>query len=126
MRFPVENSTITLLITEVAAGQWLESTAVRKVLFDSYMDVTNIIDVAGDGDIPGAVSPYRRKIADASLSVDTEGPGFAGLKWSELKVTLWGLKEYMVVQGHLCPLTFWITRSGEPTWLGRGCVLYTM
>lgn len=125
MRFPVENSTITLLITEVAAGQWLESSAVRKVLFDSYMDVTNIIDVAGDGVIPGVVSPYRRKSAGAYLSVDTEGPSFTGLKWSELKVTLWGLKEYMVVQGHLCPLTFWITQPGETTWWGRGCVLYT-
>ena len=124
MHFPVENTTITLIIRELPEGQWLEKTAARKVLFDSYMDVTNIIDVAGDGDIPGAVSPYRRRTPGAYLYVDTEGPDLAGLKWSEFKDALWGLKEYMVVQGHLCPSAFWITHSGEAEWLSRGRLLY--
>lgn len=126
MRFPIENSTIILLLSEVAAGQWLDSTAVRRVLFDSYMDVTNIIDIAGDGDIPESIGHYKRKRAGAYLSIITEGPGSAVLKWSELKDTLWGLREYMVVQGHLCPLKFWITQPGEASWLGRGGVLYTV
>ena len=44
----------------------------------------------------------------AYLVIATIGVGPHHLKWSHLKDTLWGLREFMVVQEHLIDIGFFI------------------
>ena len=103
--------------------QRLERGAVRKLLFDAYMYVTDVIDIAGDGVIPASAEPYQAVTAGAYIRVHAEKAGVEKLKWSHLKDSLWGLREYMVVQGHLFAIRFEIYRIDDGIfYLGDGRV----
>ena len=122
MPFPVENTKIMLFIYN-NSKQSLDKTAVRKVLFDTYTHASNVIDIAGDGVIPSAAVPYQAVTAGAYIRVTTEKSGVEKLRWSDLRDTVWGLREYMVVQGHMFAISFEIMRIDDGTFfLGSGRV----
>ena len=121
--FPIENTVLTLILYD-DSRQSLEITAVRKLFFDAYTSVSNLIEIAGDGDIPIKAQPYKAATAGADLSVDARMTGPIRLKWSDLRGTLWGLREFMVVRRHLFEVVFAITRDedGVRSHLGFGRV----
>ena len=95
----------------------------RKLLFDAYTHATNIIDIAGDGIIPASAEPYQAVTPGAYIRVTAEKAGVEKLKWSDLRDSLWGLREYMVVQEHLCAIRFEIFRIDNGVfYLGDGRV----
>ena len=95
----------------------------RKVLFDAYTHISNIIDIAGDGIIPASAEPFQEVTEGAYIRVSSEKAGIEKLKWSHLKDSLWGLREFMVVQGHLNAITFEIFRIDDGVfYLGYGRV----
>ena len=95
----------------------------RKLLFDAYTHAVNVIDIAGDGIIPASVDPYQAVTQGAYIRINAEKAGIERLKWSDLKDSLWGLREYMVVQGHLFALRFEIFRIDDGVfYLGDGRV----
>ena len=99
----------------------LDKAAVRRILFHSYTIVENIIDVAGDGVIPQSANPFQEITSGAYFEVEVDNEIYSKMKWSELKDTLWGLREYTVVQGHWFPLRFIILRLGiNGGYLGEG------
>ena len=110
--FPVENTKITLFIYN-DSRQSLGKGPVRKLLFDAYTHAANIIDIAGDGIIPAAAIPYQVVTPGAYIRVTSEKAGVEKLKWSDFKDALWGLREYMVVQGHLYAIRFEIFRIDD-------------
>ena len=123
-RFPVDNTNILLHLYNESMYP-LDKAAVRRILFHSYTIVENIIDVAGDGAIPQSAKPFQEITAEAYVEVDIDNEIYSRMKWSELKDTLWGLREYTVVQGHWFPLRFIILRTGvNGGHLGEG-VLHT-
>ena len=109
--FPIENSTLTLIIY----GQEqlvLDRGPVRQLLSNAYTFVSNVVDIAGDGYLPRSADPFEDGIAGAYLVIANIGPDFHRLKWSHVKDVLWGLREFMVVQGHLFETGFFI-RNGQ-------------
>ena len=120
--FHVDGTKITLIIYN-SSKQRLGKGAVRKLLFDAYMYVTDVIDIAGDGVIPESAEPYQAVTPGAYIRVSAETAGVEKLKWSHLKDSLWGLRQYMVVQGHFFAIRFEIFRMDEGTfYLGDGRV----
>ena len=120
--FPVENTKITLFIYN-NSRQSLGKAPVRKLLFDAYTHATNVIDIAGDGVIPASAVPYQAVTPGAYIRVTAEKSGVEKLKWSDLKDAIWGLREYMVVQGNLYAIRFEIFREDDGVfYLGDGRV----
>ena len=79
--------------------------------------------MAGDGVIPASAMPYQAVTPGAYIRVTAEKAGVEKLKWSDLKDALWGLREYMVVQGHLYAIRFEIFRIDDGVfYLGDGRV----
>ena len=119
----MERSRITLKFRE-RETRFLDTTAVRTLLFEAYTDVTNLIDIAGDGDVPRRANPYYKKTTGAYVLI-CRGSGSEHLKWSDVRAILWGLKEFMVVQKHNFELNFDIAQTGHPgDYLGFGRVCY--
>ena len=120
--FPVDDTKITLFIYN-NSKQSLGRGPVRKLLFDAYTHAVDVIDIAGDGVIPASAEPYQAVTPGAYIRVTTEKAGGEKLKWSDLRDSLWGLREYMVVQGHLFAIRFEIFREdGGVFYLGDGRV----
>ena len=49
----------------------------------------------------------------AYVRINSKNYGTKNLKWSDVKDTLWGLREFMVVRGHLFEVVFVIQRRGD-------------
>ena len=95
----------------------------RKLLFDAYTHAVDVIDIAGDGVIPPSVDPYQAVTPGAYVRVTAEKAGIEKLRWSDLRDSLWGLREYMVVQDHFFAIQFEIFRIDDGVfYLGAGRV----
>ena len=120
--FPVHGTKIELLIYN-DSKQSLERGAVRNLLFDAYTNAVDVIDIAGDGIIPASADPYQAVTQGAYIRVSAEKAGVEKLRWSDLKDSFWGLREYMVVQGHSFAIRFEIFRFDDGVfYLGHGRV----
>lgn len=95
-----------------------------NLFLDAYTSVSNLIEIAGDGDIPIKAQSYKAATAGADLSVDARMTGPIRLKWIDLRGTLWGLRQFMVVRRHSFEVVFAITRDedGVRSHLGFGRV----
>ena len=120
--FPIEGSTLTLLMT-VDRKVRLDNTALRNVFYNAYTFVSNVIDVSGDGDLPASCDPYKELVDGAFIRLDSDARGRNKLKWSDVKEILWGLRDFMVVQGNSFRLAFIIKQEGQAGDLGYGRVL---
>ena len=95
----------------------------RKLLFDAYTHAVDVIDIAGDGVIPPSIDPYQAVTPGAYIRVIAERAGVDRLRWSDLRDSIWGLREYMVVQDHLFAIKFEIFRIDDGVfYLGEGRV----
>ena len=118
----MENSTITLLICDDPSLR-INKTALRNILFDAYTFVSNLIDIAGDGDLPASSDPYEVEAEGAYIRMISDRRGLKKLKWSNVKDVLWSLREYMVIQGHTFQTAFVIKDAQGASTLGFGRLL---
>ena len=123
--FPVPNTNLRLDISDLQpVRRRLKKSAVRNVLWAAYEFADNLIDVAGDGLVPSAALPYETGTWDVCVGVlATTGAGVNKLRWSDFRSTMWGLRDFMVLQDHLFAIDFGIVRVGDgEIYLGAGYV----
>ena len=89
------------------------------MIIHEHMTISDLIDIAGDGEIPYYLEPFLIRSTGCTLMINS---GLVQLKWSDLKDVLWGLREYMIVQGHFFELSFAIKRGREIEAMGSGYV----
>ena len=106
-----ELSPLTLLLSDL-----------RGLLDAAYTEVESIIDVAGDGDVPASALPYQTLKQGASLEIVRDTIMTTPIKWSNVKDTLVGLRQWMILMGHRRELGFSIV-LGESEYLSYGRVL---
>lgn len=90
----------------------MDRSAVRKSIFDSYTFVSNLIDIAGDGDLPPSADPFEAVTLGVYIQI-ADGLGTRKLRWSDVKDVLWGLRQYMVVEGYMFEIVFLIKEGLE-------------
>lgn len=120
--FHIENSTVTLLICE-DPNLRMDETALRNTLFDAYTFVTNLIDIAGDGNLPASSDPYEVETEGVYIKISSDRIDPKRLRWSNVKDTLWSLREYMVIEGHSFQTAFVIMDAQGTDTLGFGRLL---
>ena len=120
--FYIENSTVALLIYDYPIVH-IDETALRNTIFDAYTFVTNLIDIAGDGDLPASSDPYEVETEAVYIKINSNTIGHKKLRWSNVKDVLWSLREYMVIEEHSFQIASVIMDAQGTVNLGFGCVL---
>lgn len=102
MPFPVKDTPISLLLYNV--GRWdFDGSDLGSALFNAYTSVENIIEVAGDGEVPASALPFEVVKEGAYVLIANDDVGAEGwkLRWGDVKDVLWGLREYLIGGRHL-------------------------
>ena len=101
----------------------IDETALRNTLFDAYTFVSNLIDIASDGDLPASADPYEVETEGVYIRIDSDRIGLTRMKWSNVKDVLWSLREYMVIEGRSFQTAFVIMDAQGTDTLGFGRLL---
>lgn len=115
--FHIENSTVTLLICD-GVNVRIDETALRDTLFSAYILVSNLIDIAGEGELPASSDPYE--LVTVGVYITMSSDRLKKLRWSNVKDVLWSLREYMVIEGRSFQTAFLITGAESGDTLGFG------
>lgn len=96
------------------------------MIWDALTLVSNIVDVAGDGELPSSEDPFTSYMQDehggaVALEIESLRIGARKMRWSDVKNALVGLYDYMVRGRKQHCMRFTIEDVGEGL-IGRGAL----
>jgi len=94
--------------------------SLRTLLFAAIDEISNIIDVAGDGKVLISQEVYKRHLNGIKVEMVTRGVGGQVLKWSDVENVLVGLRQYVLLSQRWESVGFQVIVDGVEGLSGMG------